>query len=884
MSKLDKGTLALSFKFDCDRFLRFRLANDYEKTTLGIEAIHEKRRPGIKLIADAGKRWEANKYEDIVAAYGDDRVVFNKGEWDESLEIFKFNPVPNLFEILKKENPPKIIIEGEFKVPTSITPSLEIAYKDFGLKEVKARPDILWIQPTQFDTPLIGNFKKTPKYEIHIIDVKMAAEPTLRHFTEVTYYALALSKALEDAGLNENYAVVAEGKIWPGSHDINDFKNKVRNFKARSEDDPIKKALNETLKPVPYEVYEIHVKNFLEHKLLEILKTNLNDVSWHVNNKCQLCDYIDYCEKQAEESDHLSRLAWLNQGQAETLRSNNIFTVSDLEESIKSKDSKWLSAIKNSHQLRADSLAILARAQALKNNEPVSISGRKSALMPSWTNQSIYITVHFDPGTGITFALGATKVYFASNHAKGTPPQKEEKLFIIDRVNDLTNPATEKSRLLEFASVIRNWIIYISENNRKQKIKETSHFYFWNTLELRQLKRMFERHINDPNIGDILEELIRFFPPDNQQLHDPDAFKSQPGTIVKDALRTLVGVPVAHDYSIFEVANNFYPSQDANGKKFTYKLPFGFSTPMSDQIPFERAYELWQDKIMLKHYDPTIEPAKWLSYSQDELREGIRKAIKAHLDALQHIVLNLQRHFKGKLLLNKDGFSAARSVQNQVPQVARNLITFEKLNVASQEIENRNLRSLPPEEREARFTSIRGLKLLDCDISSTLINSFCIEQPKYKNKKLYAFEFSKTSRDAKIKEGDFLLALSNEDVELNFDRKIMSVLGGFNNTKEVLLEYGIDKKAINWLPQRNLDALVQVTVLRLDTLKESPIIILKPNDEVFFQFAIDYKFIDLSRSLILDPVFADFTSKKVLNTFKTIGGKSGKVSRKSKKR
>jgi hypothetical protein len=28
MAKLDKGTLALTFKFDCDRFLRFRLAED----------------------------------------------------------------------------------------------------------------------------------------------------------------------------------------------------------------------------------------------------------------------------------------------------------------------------------------------------------------------------------------------------------------------------------------------------------------------------------------------------------------------------------------------------------------------------------------------------------------------------------------------------------------------------------------------------------------------------------------------------------------------------------------------------------------------------------------------------------------------------------------
>lgn len=36
MAKLDKGTLALTFKFDCDRFLRFRLASDAEKDRLGV--------------------------------------------------------------------------------------------------------------------------------------------------------------------------------------------------------------------------------------------------------------------------------------------------------------------------------------------------------------------------------------------------------------------------------------------------------------------------------------------------------------------------------------------------------------------------------------------------------------------------------------------------------------------------------------------------------------------------------------------------------------------------------------------------------------------------------------------------------------------------------
>ena len=61
MPELGKNTLAQTFKFDCDRFLRFQLASDIEKYTLDLESDKFKR-PGIRLILEAGRRWEADKY------------------------------------------------------------------------------------------------------------------------------------------------------------------------------------------------------------------------------------------------------------------------------------------------------------------------------------------------------------------------------------------------------------------------------------------------------------------------------------------------------------------------------------------------------------------------------------------------------------------------------------------------------------------------------------------------------------------------------------------------------------------------------------------------------------------------------------------------------
>ena len=312
--KLDKGTLALTFKLDCDRFLRFRLASDAERNEIGVEA-EKYKRPGIELITAAGRRWEADKYQDLIDTSPRDTIEYvEKTEVDELVGRRTFDKVRNLFEILRRDRPPFGVIEAEFDVPSSITPSLQTAYDRYGLEPVRARPDIIWIRPYGTGAPLIAKPDPPPSYELHIIDVKMAAEPSLRHFTEVTYYALSLAAALAENGMAGQYAVSAEGYIWPGSHDANEFRNLVLAYQAKGEAAPVTSALMDTLIPVPYEVYQVHVKQFFEERLLRVLGQRPADAAWHVGPRCQTCDYVPYCRQEAGDCDHLSRLPWLPPG------------------------------------------------------------------------------------------------------------------------------------------------------------------------------------------------------------------------------------------------------------------------------------------------------------------------------------------------------------------------------------------------------------------------------------------------------------------------------------------------------------------------------------------------------------------------------------------
>ena len=916
MPELRKNILANTFKFDCDRFLKFKLLTEAEKkkVNLNVKKSLGDIRPAVKLIKDEGKRWESQKYGDLISLLGKNDLSYNYNKQKK-----KFDKVNNLIDILKEPTLPFAIIEAEFPAPTDITPGLQKAYDLYNLKPVKVRPDIIWLRPARTGSPLIGNSSPALEYELHVIDVKMAAEPTLRHFIEVTYYALALNSFIRKNSLTKKYGVSAEGFIWPGTHEINEFRNLCNKFKSEGHSTPVAKALKETLIAVPYEAYQFHVRKFFEERLLKVLAEDPIETNWHVTQKCQLCDYVIHCKEQAGKNDHLSRIPWLNKSQAEILCKNKIETTKKLAQAIKQDSPEWQKVKTSSHQLRSDALSLLARTEALETGEVKAISDRKCPDMPSYSTQKIFITVHFDPSTGITFALGTKRVYFPPYGKSGESPKTEDQVFIVDRVDHM-NPENERARLVEFINVIIGWLkevvsdndeievndkaigklkklssekLEIIESNFKgrkyferdlkkdlkdnnftaeeteQIIREaskksrklSSHFYFWDMLELRQLKRMLNRHMNHPDLIDIIELLLRFFPPE-ETLPDADYFKSQPGTVVKEILRKLIGLPLPYNYNLLDSANNFHPYIRDDGTAHKYIVASGFQTPMSDQIPFERAYELWKDDIYLKH-------SSGRKYNRNELYVKLNETVKIYLDALRHIVDNLSMNYKKQLTLKKSIVKIKPSPKKRIPKKSRNLLTFEKLNVIFQELDNKQSRALPIEERESRFFSIRGLNLVKGKPYDEIIKEIKRTRSKYRGAYLLPFTFSINSTEAKIKEGDFLLVLSNEEDDIEPDFHWYRHLGiSADEAKDRLDNYDLDHR-YTYNPLKNF---IQVTVVHLEPMNNPPFIILQPNKTNLFNFAVRNGIVDFNRPLVLDPIFKDFRLERVNNILKEIGG------------
>ena len=116
------------------------------------------KRPGIQLITAAGRRWEADKYQDLLDVAPSGRVAHTlSAQADPLVGRQLFGKVTDLFDVLQRPVPPLAIIEAEFEVPSDMTPGLQQAYDRYGLDSVKARPDILWIRPARTGAPLIGS-------------------------------------------------------------------------------------------------------------------------------------------------------------------------------------------------------------------------------------------------------------------------------------------------------------------------------------------------------------------------------------------------------------------------------------------------------------------------------------------------------------------------------------------------------------------------------------------------------------------------------------------------------------------------------------------------------------------------------------------------------
>jgi hypothetical protein len=81
-----------------------------------------------------------------------------------------------------------------------------------------------------------------------------------------------------------------------------------------------------------------------------------------------------------------------------------------------------------------------------------------------------------------------------------------------------------------------------------------------------------------------------------------------------------------------------------------------------------------------------------------------------------------------------------------------------------------------------------------------------------------------------------------------------------------------------------LGKLLQVEVVRLEAMHEPPFLVLKPANIGLFRLAQDEGILDMDQPMVLDPLYQDFSSRRIEQALRAVGGNPPPMRRRRRRR
>lgn len=866
MPQLSKKVLSQYFRTECKRQLRLNLSPDTarfrpERDAQGMPP-PQKPRPGLEQIAQLGDEWQAAKLHDLAETFGQEFVV-GEAYTDASGQLrYRNAPLENA---LAGVSPGRFLVEAEYEVGPTFESAFGIANlrDEYELEYAGVRPDIIEVlSPGRFSRSVDPSGEtrslsvEDRRLQLRVIDIKLTAEPSPGYFAEVTYYTMVLAGWLADNGLDHRFVVVPDGAVWPGSHEAAELTITHKRLTSGGEEptyDQLREALARDLDPVPFEVFAYRLRRFFGEELPEVLSVPWKELPWHVDNRCKGCDNLgypwmskgertdhpDHCMPEAERKRHLSRVAFISRGASAALRDQGVTDVEVLAER-----SPEDSAFDSHHILKATRTVVSGRAGALGTGVAViPENSGTSAVMPKWTDLRIFLSTDFDVGSAITFSFGIKAFWIEPRPFGSTNPAPrdnrrwEAESFVVD----LKNLESERRELLALLGRIAT----ILDEAYQLDNSTTVQFYLWDSLQFKHLSRVVGRHLEAILDRGNIWELAWLFPPEDLLQNSRLSTRQSPITTVRDVVRAVLAAPVPHYYSLLETARSYHPDNLPENMKGFDVHPL-FEDALSDQIPSERAHEVWSRTTGRRHWATQV--------------ETLRRTVARRLVALDAVVRRLETDLR-PLLSNQ----AAPRIQAIRPPQRQTRLSFDgqlwyafaKLNAGLEQLELQELRALPPHGREAKFESARLPERLLGDAESVALRNLGLRSRPGRR----VYRLAPNSREVKFKEGDFELALAPEGWPDFLDCSLKNVTEGTSLEETYVSEY-----------QRRMGDVTRVTVAGID--RDRGFIALDPRTQPgdpSLENLEDERIAYFDSGAILDRVYRDYFTRKLLASLQAIG-------------
>ncbi len=876
MPKVTKLALSRFIRTGCERQLRLTMATDAERSAEGMPG-EQPPRPGLQDAVREGLRWQHEKVTDLVNTFGPRSVIANPTTSRTGVHYSAIDPDAELTRAgsaIGTTAPTIFLVEPEFPIGPAFEAALGIAAHRTSLvmSYAELRPDLVEVRPPTgvAELEVAPDGDTTPlapsdtRLRLRVIDIKLTAEPSPGYFAEVTLYSMALAGWLRDRGREDEFVVISEAALWPGSHDASALAQavdeSVRTTGNKPTAEEMRAALAEDLEPVPFEVFVPEVRRFFIDQVPAVLAVPWADTEYHVDNRCRSCPFLGapwidaqgnptaepgHCMKVAESNGHLSKVAYVSRGARIALERAGVGDVGTL-----AGRSPADPALGQHHVLRGSRTVVHERASVLHSQRPAGIAPESgtSAVMPKWADLRVHVSVDFDASSAITSAFAVSAFWLEPVPYGGAPaaPQRahqawQTRVFIIDH----RSVAVEQRELLAFLAHLEN----IFDTARTLNADTTYQIYIWDQLQLKHLARVIGRHLpailNDPSV----RELAWLFPSDDL-VPDPTAVsRRSPLTVLRDVVRAMVAAPVEHYYSLLELARQYHPAGLAPNLADFSVHPL-FEDPLSDQIPSERAHEVWS-----RSANPN---RPWMRQMQT-----LERTVKTRIMAAEQVRRRLEDDLRGELnstapRIRIGGMQPVAGIS----QMSQLWLAHAKIDAAFRELDVAQVRAMPPHERESKFRSARLERRLTGAARTQALSGISASGVRPGD---LVYRMRSESREVKLREGDFGVAVAPEAMPELLDQKLSRIVDGTRLD-------GIT----SWDTNPRMEDVLGVTVVAID--RDALLIVLRPNDYWPSRLGVSdlldqleqHTPIDLGVDCVLDPVHKDFFVRKLDKTLKEI--------------
>lgn len=756
MAHFRKNVLSQYLRTKCDKQLRLSLYTSEELLAMGWPVPLEAR-PAVQILRDRGKEWEQAKMQDLEIAFG----AQVRGEKENG----KFKKI-DLAPILSS-NPasPTIAVQGRFSHPAlkqtfltniGLDPAPIAAIPEFSAFE----PDIvLIITPADDDVEILpsgdttalaaGNQRKA----LLVSDIKHAGEANSSYSSEVALYAVLLANWLRLNHLEGRFFVADRLGLWTRAKEISALAALTAANPGAGVTEKIQAFLGD-LEKVDFQIFFQSVSHFFHQDLPRVLAAaDWTALDWHVDSRCSTCDFLGhrrwlgaadrqildanrshYCVTAAEDTEHLSRLATLSRGSRKTLHLAghvNITAVSTVAVTDPVFDQH--------NALKADRNHLPHRATALLSGNITVAANTTTVDFPKYADLQIFVSVNFDPGTGLLCALGSEarfrqRVPFGqTSNVQRTWPAEAQTL-LTSTIDE------ERSVVISFLSRFAEVFEFVHDtgpdHGGAQAARTRIQVYFWDKRQFEELTKAVGRHLNAIVMQPerYLRGLAWLFPPE-ELLEEDEITLANPITFMKSVIQRDLRLPVAHCLTLFNVAEVYHFGDHAPF------IPGSFyRDPFSDMIPRERIYEIWSQEPLVKlgNTDRT----------RSQCITDYSNAVKNQVAALRSVIWKFGADMAGRL--NFD----ARPLNIHVPFNFQNMsedgrlwYAWALLEEACETVDLRRTWAAEPEELEASYSILRLSQLESEQPNGDLI-----------------YQVRPGSRDCKFRDNDSFLALQDEDV------------------------------------------------------------------------------------------------------------------------